>query len=271
MLKNLIQISIVLIASVFLLSCNKSTNSTLLIELDQRQEKLNQWTKNNNVMFMDVDIMFPDAKMRKFAVAAGNGDIKTLQEMLDAGYDIHSTGKNDATPLIWAVRTRNINGFAFLLEAGANPNFIGKSYVNVLHASVYYDEIEFVKTALKYGADPNIKDINGEPVSKIALGRNLKILKMLLEAGADVNAVMGVFEISLLANSFYAKDFDAALWLINQGADYKHKNTKGKTVIDTINRWFEIGRFKSKADIPKDLMAVIQFFESKGYKVDVQF
>ena len=123
-----------------------------------------------------------------------------------------------------------------MLKAGADPNFNARSGVSPLQVSVHIGEVEFFGAALRYGGNPNIRDHNDEPASMIALGKDLKILEMLVKAGADVNAITGIFEISLLAKSLYATDFDATLWLIHKGADYKQENVKGKAGLGSVRK-----------------------------------
>ncbi len=50
------------------------------------------------------------------------GDTEEIDELLNQGVDINHAGKHGITPLWWALVAYNYEGFAHLLEKGAEPN-----------------------------------------------------------------------------------------------------------------------------------------------------
>ena len=76
-----------------------------------------------------------------------------LHSLLEAGADPNGRNADDAsTPLIHAVKGKNIDGIRLLLEAGANPGLYdgyGKSALSYAREKGYGDLIEMLEQALK--------------------------------------------------------------------------------------------------------------------------
>lgn len=101
--------------------------------------------------------------------------------------------------LFWAIWHNKAAMVQFLLSKGANPNlhdyFNGQS--PILLASGYYGEdIEILKLLLKYGGNPNDYLLDTDSVTSIrttdtpliyAARDNLEKVKLLIDAGADIN------------------------------------------------------------------------------------
>ena len=70
----------------------------------------------------------PDASKQSIWEAAQNGDIKTVQEHIDAGVDVNAKGERvwmEATPLHHAVKGGHLNIVELLIENGADVNARG--------------------------------------------------------------------------------------------------------------------------------------------------
>jgi len=99
---------------------------------------------------------------------------KEIEVLLAAGTDIHETDKNGVTALHHAVRFRSPAAVETLLRHGARVNQVCKrSGSTALHRAVTStgapetagkrDEAsQIIKTLLKFGADPSIKNKNGK-------------------------------------------------------------------------------------------------------------
>jgi ankyrin repeat protein len=135
--------------------------------------------------------------------AARDGDVATVQMLVDAGADVNDAAASGASALVIAAHSGNRAVARFLLEHGARANDMGAGYA-ALHAALLMGDLELVKALLANGADPNLplrrptaaRRASAEPVLRPAfLGATpfwlaarfgeVEILKVLAEAGAD--------------------------------------------------------------------------------------
>ena len=143
---------------------------------------------------VDPNIRRQDGKSPIFlAVERGHKDVVKL--LLNAGANPNKAYK-DITPLYWSAVERGHKGVVkLLLNAGANPN---KAYKDItpLYWSVRKNQIGIVRLLLRGGADPNIgigsRGFEGKDTPlHWAINwswSNIKVVKMLLDEGADPNA-----------------------------------------------------------------------------------
>jgi ankyrin repeat protein len=91
--------------------------------------------------------------------------------------------------LILAAGEGYIKIIKMLLDAGAKPNKKMDLGISPIFQASGSGKIESVKILLKAGASPNIRDNNGTTplMSAVEIGNSV-IIKKLLEAGADINA-----------------------------------------------------------------------------------
>src|SRR2546429_9620360 len=132
--------------------------------------------------------------------------------------------------LITAIVQHDLSRVKTLLAQGADPNAAGEMGWRPLHVAIgqfdFEGSIEFVKLLLMYGANVNEWDVNHNetPILTASDPPNLAAARILLEAGADPNAVRSDGE-SPLRLCVQAKNLEMAKLLLRYGA--------GKT----INKW----------------------------------
>jgi ankyrin len=149
--------------------------------------------------------------------AARRGDIESIKAMVDAGADINQTTQYGWTPLLTATQNRYYAAAAFLLERGADPNIANKGGWTPLYLATDNRNIEggdypvrkpdldhllFIQKLLDKGANPNARAIDSTetrtiftmqwlyedgatPFLRAAQSGDLKLMKLLLEYGAD--------------------------------------------------------------------------------------
>jgi cytochrome c len=120
--------------------------------------------------------------------AAKTGDVAAITAALDAGADIDAS-EGGETPLYFAVKRGHLAAAKLLIERGANVN-VGSNYWGdlLMFASVKV-RVDLMTLLLAHGANPN-STINGESVLHVAAKNGcLACVKVLVEAGADVNAL----------------------------------------------------------------------------------
>ena len=127
----------------------------------------------------------PNAKNKNgdsaLAVAVRNFDDGTAKILLEAGAD-----PNAGAPLCEAARLRNFVAVEALLGAGADPNVKNTNGDSPLHFAVRNFGREIVELLLDAGADPNAKGSNGKtPLYEASRARHWSISELLLDAGAE--------------------------------------------------------------------------------------
>jgi uncharacterized protein len=124
-----------------------------------------------------------------------------------------------------------------LLVLGANPNlhdtYKGKTSVIIAAGNV---DPKYLKLVLDYKGDPNsIENIFSDPKKKLDRSRNsaltacisakegkvLEKVKLLVEAGADINYTKKGIIQTVFAEALIQGKMDVAMYLIEKGADYK--------------------------------------------------
>jgi Ankyrin repeats (3 copies)/Ankyrin repeat len=96
--------------------------------------------------------------------------------------------ETETVPLVKAVTSNDLKAVTALLAKGADANVKNSVEISVLVMAIRRGLAPMVETLLKNKADPNVRDVDTDltPLWE-ALGRT-DIVKLLLAAGADVNA-----------------------------------------------------------------------------------
>ncbi len=117
--------------------------------------------------------------------AAQDGDLDTLQRLLDEGADVNAPDVA-GTPLHWGLFSRNPDVLRLLLDRGADPNLEG-SLGTPLKSATLQGDVQVVRWLLDAGADPN-RGRRGLALHVAARYGRLDLVALLLERGADIEA-----------------------------------------------------------------------------------
>lgn len=130
-------------------------------------------------------------------IAIISGDMEFLKRLLDAGVDINCTTRyNGLTLLQTAVVEKKHDIVAYLLSRGAQIDKCEKDGINALILACYMNDKEMIQLLLKNKANVNHKTKDGYSILMcLILGKDKnqydiqETAKILIEAGADVNAI----------------------------------------------------------------------------------
>jgi ankyrin repeat protein len=143
----------------------------------------------------NVEILLDHGSEKKYALisAASHDHIEIVKLLLDLGVDINARDNKDRTALMCASRSGNKETVEFLLDKGAEINVINnEGYSALLYAAENSHPIlhreKVIELLLERGADPNIS-IKGLTPLMMVSRFNINIVKLLLDHGADINAV----------------------------------------------------------------------------------
>ena len=154
-------------------------------------------------------------------------DKDKILEMMRQGWNVNSMGKHGMSYLLYAIWEDNYRMTEFLLEHGADPNFLSAYWevspngaVPMLPLErVCYDKygMNYVKLLLKHGANPN--DARAQlPIFAAALNNDKRKIEYLLEHGADINQFSSSKE-TIITDQSIAGKWEMVLWLWDKGAD----------------------------------------------------
>ena len=139
-------------------------------------------------------------KNKKYTIqdAAEQGDLQAVKQFLVKQFlakrvDINAKDEHENTPLDRAATKGQVEVTKFLLEQGADPNIRGLfGFTPLLGALSGQADLstkkEVVGILLQHQADPNLANFDGRVPLMEAASMPLEMCKMLVEAGADVNA-----------------------------------------------------------------------------------
>jgi uncharacterized protein len=112
---------------------------------------------------------------------ARQGDIKTLDFLIDNGIDINAVDYLwGSTPLMVAVSANQSTMVSYLIDRGANINLQDLEGKTALMIAINNSSVSMVKELLLAGAEKNLKDVNNCTALELATYRkNIYITKLL--------------------------------------------------------------------------------------------
>src|SRR4030095_6433900 len=173
--------------------------------------------------------------------AAILGDVAMMDALLKAGADANSTYGAGETSLMLAARTGNINAVKLLIDRGANVNGADefKGYTPLMFAATE-NQPDVAKLLIDHGANVNapsrrfefgeLKSASGgalmeraeggmTPLQYAAREGNIEVGRVLIAAGADVNAPEPQHKFSPMLVAIYNGKYDFASLLMENGAN----------------------------------------------------
>lgn len=170
-----------------------------------------------------VNETFINEKVIKLVEAAMSGDVEKVAQLAKQGINVNTIADNGATPLLWALNARNHRGVEALLKAGADPNLLTeKTGISPMNLVPMGDDPELLRLLLKFGGNPNHPGrgkISERPLSLSASQGRIENMKLLLAAGAEINA-HDKFDESAATQSLNLSRFDATVFLLEHGFNY---------------------------------------------------
>ncbi|EQB48109.1 hypothetical protein CGLO_12685 [Colletotrichum gloeosporioides Cg-14] len=128
------------------------------------------------------------------SAAAWGGNVDIVQHLLDHDADVNATGKSLASPLVSAVTKGHAEVVQLLLDSGADVTALNSAGC-ALMAAAQHSRILIAKLLLERGANVQCRHRGLEDTFHliplvIASGKgDLEAMKLLLEHGADLNAI----------------------------------------------------------------------------------
>jgi ankyrin repeat protein len=135
------------------------------------------------------DLGWRDKEGKNLLMFIRDGDTNTAKLLIDNGVDVNCTDNDGMTVLMYAsMKKKNEEVVKLLLKSGANPNTIkGGGYTALMQAITNYN-YETVKALIAAGTDLSIVNSRGETalIEAVQYGQSESV-KLLLAAKADIN------------------------------------------------------------------------------------
>ena len=159
-----------------------------------------QWVETllwSNARYFGQDKFFfkNEKKSPPLHVATQNDNPEIVQSLLEFGYDINEKDtrtdywsyKQNWTAIFDAASKPNSKVLELLIQNGAKVNQRNDQTVTPIHYAANGNSTNNVKILLHYGANPNaeIKPFHETPLLLAVWNRNVEMVKLLLENGAD--------------------------------------------------------------------------------------
>jgi len=156
-----------------------------------------------------------------------------LTERLQAGATTEEYNSKGLTPVWMAVFENDVSALNILIKYESDLEQISKNGLPPIMVGSISDSYECVKILLENGVDVNWKSSssrNQQPIRFASQGASLKLVQLLLEYGADMDAAPDDGGTPLIA-ALHAKNFDVAEFCFNNNANVEVIGRDGETVI----------------------------------------
>jgi ankyrin repeat protein len=137
--------------------------------------------------------LYPEALTRKLeplgpplAWAAAGGSVEAIQWLVKIP-EVEIDGDGEQSPLLWALRHRNLDAVRALLDAGANVDGNKRSWTSLVKG-VESGSVEAVELLLKHDVDRHQSDANQTPALHLAVLKNrLDLVQLLASKGVPLD------------------------------------------------------------------------------------
>ena len=228
---------------------------------------------------------FTDEKTLELCAAIEKKDLVQIQRAIDSGADVNSKGRDNMPLILWA-SPYGSDVMELLLKNGADPNVILESNYQkpnnlFMRGSTYFflivetssmqrdSEYDYVELLLKYGANPNLGKYPCLSVASFYLFANgKKTLRLLVEAGADVNPADSYFDYPAVNAVGYGKELQL---LLDHGAIYDVGVPQGRKLQQRL-RAYRKGDIKPRLGASQEdheaTLDAIRWLEERGVSFD---
>ena len=166
---------------------------------------------------------------RRFTPETAWVNRRAATPLLAALYTIEHPRQNSAE--IQVKPHPNLAVIRALLEHGADVNAMDDTYIPPLSYAVRAGDVEIVDLMARHSGKLNEQHAWGSSLTEAASMGRTKMMRYLLDHGADVNATNGAGETALMDTVRYARQPDCVRLLLERHSHVNAKDRSGKTAL----------------------------------------
>ena len=180
------------------------------------------------------------------AKAIRRGNAEGLERLIADGLDVNARGREGMDLLKWSLGSFCLKCFETLLEHGADierppaGEYTGKIkqlfLKPVMELAARLNDPAYLSLLLRHGGNPNALDVYGTRtiIYEAIMGGRMENVRLLVEAGADINARQELSRETPLHTAVAVQNYDIAYYLLERGADPMLETGWGYSVVDRI-------------------------------------
>ena len=149
---------------------------------------LGSWRDVKNLLARSPDLTVRDCWQRTpWLLSIQVGDLKKVKLLSDSGINCHERGIAGKTPVMFAIANNRVEVLNWLIAEGFDLKATDESNTTTLMVAAETGATDCVRILLKAGADPKkVSDWSGQAIE---LANNMSIVRMLVEAGENLNEI----------------------------------------------------------------------------------
>ncbi len=168
--------------------------------------------------------------------AVETGDLKVVERILSAGFDVEVCDERQWTPLMIAAYNGNEKMALLLINSGGNVHHADNAGYTCLHWAAFNGHVEMAGLLLGKGAEVNARSLHGwTALLQAATRGHSAVTSILLDAGADINRASDDGWTALHKASANGREQEVVL-LLGRGADVMAKCKDGALPIDLARK-----------------------------------
>lgn len=183
----------------------------------------NAYVSPNGLLGREKEI-FRDPLVARLANRAAAGDLESMEKLVRSGVDVNALGEKGMTPAFWAIRRRNLEGFVWLLNHGADVN-VGRD-PSIIELATAHSDSRYLAAVLTHNPDLRVisKECSGPPLHVAIFHNRIENFEMLIKAGIDLNWPS---DYPAIIMACYLARYEYMYMLIKAGADVEMKSSTG--------------------------------------------
>ncbi|XP_003972946.2 ankyrin repeat and SOCS box protein 15b [Takifugu rubripes] len=125
------------------------------------------------------------------AIAAEHGNTEALDVLIQHGGDVNAQATNGDSVLYDAAGSGNLDTVELLLQHRADPNVASFAFQLPIHRASYEGHILVLRTLIPITSERAIHLSGQDPIHSATDGGQVECLRLLIQEGRDVNALLG--------------------------------------------------------------------------------
>ncbi|WP_460219431.1 ankyrin repeat domain-containing protein [Psychroserpens sp. MEBiC05023] len=213
------------------------------------------------IIFMIPFNMFSQKKCSKdIQLAAENGQLELVKEMINDGQHINCLGEWQQTLLMIAIQNGKKDVAHYLLEQNADIKKIDESQSDALFKTSFYGLTNIAENLIDKGAKIDNRGYRQMTTLMMAANRNqFDLVKLLVEKGANVNLQCDSGYTALT----YTTSPKILTYLLSKNADIYLKSFQGMTALEQFRASLEDVKGYGSKEIINNHYEIIEILEKK--------